>query len=168
MPEPEAMGHGVNQRSLVAMTPAEVDAFLAENHTMSMATLNADGSIHLVAMWYGFVEGAVAIESKAKAQKIVNLRRNPAVTVMAEAGETYDQLRGVQISGRAEIITDPARMFELGVSMFERYTAPYTPQKREAVERMLHKRVVVKVDPVRVRSWDHRKLGLPPMPRRQD
>jgi PPOX class probable F420-dependent enzyme len=161
------MGHGVKQRSLVAMTPSEVDAFLAQDHSMSMSTLNADGSIHVVAMWYGFLEGAVAIESKAKAQKIVNLRRNPSVTVMAEAGSTYDQLRGVQISGLAEIVGEPARMFELGVSMFERYTAPYTPDKREAVQRMLNKRVVVKVIPTRIRSWDHRKLGLPPMPRRQ-
>jgi PPOX class probable F420-dependent enzyme len=165
--QPEAMGHGIKQRSLVAMTREEVDAFLEEDHSMSMSTLNSDGSIHVVAMWYGFLEGAVAIESKAKAQKVVNLRRNPTVTVMAEAGRTYDQLRGVQISGRAEIVDDPKRMFELGVSMFERYTAPYTTDKRDAVARMLDKRVVVKVIPMRIRSWDHRKLGLPPMPRRQ-
>jgi hypothetical protein len=25
---------------------------------------------------------------------------------------------------------------------------------------MMHKRVIVRVDPVRVRSWDHRKLGM--------
>jgi hypothetical protein len=29
---------------------------------------------------------------------------------------------------------------------------------------MMNKRIVVRVDPVRVRSWDHRKLGLPPIP----
>ena len=29
---------------------------------------------------------------------------------------------------------------------------------------LLNKRVIVRIDPVRVRSWDHRKLGGPAMP----
>jgi hypothetical protein len=32
------------------------------------------------------------------------------------------------------------------------------------VEQMLHKRVAIRVVPDRVRSWDHRKLGLPGLP----
>jgi hypothetical protein len=52
-------------------------------------------------------------------------------------------------------------MWELGVSVMERYYMPYTEDLRPAVEAMLNKRVVIKVDPVKVVSWDHRKLGLP-------
>src|SRR6187399_2348414 len=132
------MGHGVKQRSLVAMTPAEVDAFLAEDHSMSMATLNADGSIHSVAMWYGFLEGAVAIESKAKAQKVVNLRRNPTMTMLVEDGETYEELRGVSLVGKAEIVEEPDRVWDLGVSVFSRYNAPYTEEMKPFVEIMLN------------------------------
>ena len=44
--------------------------------------------------------------------------------------------------------------------MFERYNGPYSDEMRPAVEMMMHKRVIVRVDPVRVRSWDHRKLGM--------
>jgi hypothetical protein len=32
------------------------------------------------------------------------------------------------------------------------------------VEVMLNKRVAVRVDPERVRSWDHHKLGMDPTP----
>jgi PPOX class probable F420-dependent enzyme len=127
---------------------------------MSLASLNADGTIHMVAMWYGFLEGAIAFETKAKSQKVQNLRRNPTITCMVEDGDTYNELRGVQIAGNAEIVDDPERMFALGVSMFERHVGPYTDAMQSAVEAMLHKRVVIKVDPVRVASWDHRKLGL--------
>jgi hypothetical protein len=67
----------------------------------------------------------------------------------------------VQLVGKAEIIDDPARMFPLGVSVFERYYGGYTEAMRPAVEAMLNKRVVVKVHVDRVASWDHRKLGLP-------
>ncbi len=158
-----AMGHGVNQRAQIKMTPEEVEAFLNERHSMTMSTISGDGSIHSVAMWYGFLEGAIAFETKAKAQKVVNLRRNPALTCLVEAGETYDQLRGVTLIGTGEVIDDPARMWELGVSVFERYNGPYSEEMKPFVEAMLNKRVVVKLHVDKTVTWDHRKLGLPSM-----
>jgi PPOX class probable F420-dependent enzyme len=158
-----AMGHGVNQRALIKMTPDEVDEFLRGRHSMTMSTISRDGTIHSVAMWYGFLEGAVAFETKAKSQKVKNLRRDPRLTCLVETGETYDQLRGVTLVGTGEIVDDPDRLWELGVSVFERYNAPYTEEMRPFVEAMLHKRVVVKLHADRTISWDHRKLGLPPM-----
>ena len=150
---------GEKQRSKVVMSPEEVDEFLQGRRSMTMSTINADGSIHSVAMWYGFLEGAVAIESKAKAQKVVNLRRNPNLTMLVEDGETYEELRGVTLIGKGEIVEDPDRIWELGVSVFSRYNAPYTEEMRPFVEIMLRKRVVVKLHVDRVISWDHRKLS---------
>ena len=150
---------GVKQRSKVVMTDAEVDEFLEGRHSMTMSTISGDGSIHSVAMWYGFLEGAVAIESKAKAQKVVNLRRNPTMTMLVEDGETYEELRGVSLMGKGEIVEEPDRIWELGVSVFSRYNAPYTEEMKPFVELMLNKRVVVKMNVERIISWDHRKLG---------
>jgi PPOX class probable F420-dependent enzyme len=158
-----AMGHGVNQRDLIKMTPAEVEAFLLERRSMTMSTISSDGSIHSVAMWYGFLEGAVAFETKGKAQKVQNLRRDPRLTCLVEAGDSYDELRGVSLVGTGEIIDDPDRMWELGVSVFERYNAPYTDEMKPFVETMLRKRVVVKLHVDKTVTWDHRKLGLPTM-----
>ncbi len=158
-----AMGHGVNQRDLIKMTPDEVEEFLRGRHSMTMSTISRDGSIHSVAMWYGFLEGAIAFETKAKAQKVQNLRRDPRLTCLVEDGETYDQLRGVSLVGTGEIVDDPARMWELGISVFERYNAPYTDEMKPFVEAMLHKRVVVKLHVDKTVTWDHRKLGLPAM-----
>jgi PPOX class probable F420-dependent enzyme len=155
------MGHGVKQRDVIKMTDAEVDAFLRERRPMTMCSINHDGSIHAVAMWYGFLDGAVAVETKAKAQKAQNLQRDPRLTCMFEDGDYYEELRGVELVGRAEVIDDPERMFELGVSVFERYYNPYTEELRPFVETMLHKRVVIKLHVDRVVSWDHRKLGMP-------
>jgi len=157
----EYMGHGVKQRAQIAMTADEVDAFLRGRHSMTMCTLNPDGNIHAVGMWYGFLEGVMAVESKAKAQKVRNVRRDPKITCMIETGEYYEELQGVSVIGTAEVVEDPDRMFALGVSVLERYYMPYTEAMRPAVEAMLNKRVVIKVNPTRVISWDHRKLGLP-------
>jgi PPOX class probable F420-dependent enzyme len=157
----EYMGHGVKQRAQIAMSQDEIDVFLGGRHSMTMCTMNPDGNIHAVGMWYGFLEGAIAVESKAKAQKVVNVRRDPRITCMIEKGDYYEELQGVSVIGTAEVVDDVERMWELGVSVLERYYMPYTDDMRPAVEAMLNKRVVIKVNPTRVISWDHRKLGLP-------
>lgn len=156
------MGHGVKQRDLIKMSPDEVDAFLNEKHTATMCTLYPDGAIHAVGMWYGFIEGCIAMESKAKAQKVLNLRRDPRITVLIEEGIAYEELRGVSIVGEAEIIEDGDRLWDVGVSVFSRYNAPYTEEMKPFVEALIHKRVAIKVIPKRTVTWDHRKLSLPP------
>ncbi|MGX1773168.1 pyridoxamine 5'-phosphate oxidase family protein [Nocardia brasiliensis] len=155
---------GVNQRAQIVMSETEITEFLQRSRIATLATLGKDGRPHLTAMWYALLDGEIWFETKTKSQKAVNLRRDPRITCMVEAGQTYDQLRGVAIEGRAEIIDDPDRLFAVGVSVWERYTAPYSEEVRPMVEAMLHKRSAIRVVPERVRSWDHRKLGLPPIP----
>ena len=162
-------GQGVKQRDVIKMSQEEIDEFLQGWHTMNCATMNHDGTIHLIAMWYGFLEGCPALETKAKSQKVKNIRRNPQITCLVEEGDSYDQLRGVELVGHAEIIEDPERIFELGISVVERTTGqPYTEAMRPAVEAMINKRVVVKIHPEKYVTWDHRKLGLPAMPQPTD
>jgi PPOX class probable F420-dependent enzyme len=141
------------------MTDDEIDEFLLGRRTMSLATYNHDGTIHVVAMWYGFLEGCVAVETKAKSQKAQNLRRDPRITCMVEDGDRYEELRGVELVGKGEIVEEPERIWALGVSVFERYQGPYTEEMKPFVEAMLRKRVVVKLLVDRVVSWDHRKLA---------
>jgi PPOX class probable F420-dependent enzyme len=150
---------GTKQRDVIRMTPQEVDEFLLGRHTMSLATINHDATVHLVAMWYGFLEGCVAIETKTKSQKVRNLRRDPRMTCMVEEGDRYEELRGAELVGTAEIVEEPERMWEMGVNLFERYQGTYTEEMRPYVEAMLNKRVVVKLHTDRIVSWDHRKLG---------
>ena len=128
-----------------------------------MATVLPDGRPHLVAMWYAVVDGEVWFETKAKSQKAVNLRRDPTITVMIEDGQSYDTLRGVSIEGTGVVVDDPDALWKVGVNVFERYTGPYSEDMKPFVEVMLNKRVAVRVDVDRVRSWDHRKLGMPAM-----
>lgn len=155
---------GVNQRAQIVMSDTEITEFLRRSRIATLATIGPKGTPHLTAMWYALIDGEIWFETKAKSQKAVNLRRDPRVTCMIEAGDTYDQLRGVSIEGRAEIVDDAEKLFAVGVSVWERYTGPYSEELRPMVEAMLHKRVAVRVVPERTRSWDHRKLGLPAMP----
>jgi len=155
---------GVNQRGKITMSDDEIATFLEQSRVVTMATKGPDGQPHLIAMWYALLDGEIWIETKAKSQKVANLKRDDRVTCMVEAGNTYDQLRGVSIEGTAEIIDDYDTLFRVMVSVWERYTGPYSEDVRPMVEAVMNKRVAVRVRPHRIRSWDHRKLGYPEMP----
>jgi PPOX class probable F420-dependent enzyme len=155
---------GANQRAQVVMSEAEIADFVARSRTGTLATIGPDGQPHLTAMWYGVVDGEIWLETKAKSQKAVNLGRDRRVSFLIEDGQTYDTLRGVSFEGVAEVVDDPDALFLVGVSVFERYTGPYTDDMKPAVDQIMNKRVGVRVVTRRTRSWDHRKLGLPHMP----
>ena len=155
---------GTNERSKIVMTDDEVTAFIDQSRACTMATIGPSGQPHLVAMWYAVVDGQIWFETKAKSQKVQNLRRDDRITVSIEDGLTYDTLRGVALEGRATIVDDADALWKVGVSVWERYTGPYTDEMKPFVEVMLTKRVAVRVDIERTRSWDHRKLGMDPMP----
>lgn len=155
---------GTNERSKITMTEDEVTEYIERSRTCTMATIGPSGQPHLVAMWYAVVDGHIWFETKAKSQKVANLRRDDRITVSIEDGLTYDTLRGVAVEGRATVVEDPDALWAVGVSVWERYNGPYSEEVKPFVELMLNKRVAVRVDVDRVRSWDHRKLGMDPTP----
>lgn len=155
---------GTNQRAQITMSDAEIATFVERSRTATLATIGPAGTPHLVAMWYGLIDGQIWFETKAKSQKAQNLLRDNRVTCMVEDGHTYDTLRGVSFEGRAVVVDDAEALWRVGVSVWDRYTGPYTDEMKPFVELMLHKRVAVRLDVERVRSWDHRKLGMDSMP----
>jgi nitroimidazol reductase NimA-like FMN-containing flavoprotein (pyridoxamine 5'-phosphate oxidase superfamily) len=119
------------------------------------------GRSHLVAMWYGFDGERPAFETFARSQKVLNLRRNPNLTVLVEDGDTYETLRGVQIVGRAELIEegDP-RVIDIAESVVTRYIDTSSPEEARAVaEAMANKRAGVIIHADKIVTWDHTKLG---------
>jgi general stress protein 26 len=94
--------------------------------------------------------------SYGKAQKVVNVRRNPKVALMVEAGDTYAELRGVMIRGHCEILEDLDSVKAAFASRVEAQSNP-SPVQPGAVA-SAPKRVVLKIVPRKVISWDHRKL----------
>ena len=156
-----------NTRPKIAMTDDEVQGFLQRSRTGTLASIGPDGTPHLVAMWYGIIDGKLYFETKAKSQKAKNLMRDSRIVFMAEAGDTYDQLRGVSVEGTAVIIDDTTsdEYWAAARDVYERYTGPYTEEQRPILDYMMNKRVVVRIEPTRTRSWDHRKMGMGTMPR---
>lgn len=148
----------MSQRERIRMTHAEVRKFLAEHRKAQVATIGRDGTPHLTTLFYGLIEGQIAFWTYRRSQKAVNLHRDPRLTVLVEDGRDYDELRGVMIHGLARIVdgTDEVRSLALELTGQGR---PLDDATRAVIDAQAPKRVVVVVQPQRVVSWDHGKLG---------
>jgi len=149
-----------SRREQIVMTPEEVDAFLGVPRTLNVATIGPTGHPHLVAMWYGFLDGHVAFWTFAKSQKILNLRRSPLVSALAEEGATYATLKGVELVGTGRIVEDREQILAIGLSVAERHNGPAaaSAEARPFLEAQAAKRLGVVIDVDKVVSWDHTKL----------
>src|SRR5437764_9120560 len=149
----------MNRRDQIRMNDEEIRAFLEEQRILQIATIDHDGWPHLVAMWYVLINDQIVFWTYAKSQKAVNLRRDARLTCLVETGERYDELRGVQIKGRAIINDDCETVQHIGEIIWKRYTDSSNEATRQMVATQAAKRVVVFVKSVEITSWDHRKLG---------
>ncbi|NUP00952.1 MAG: pyridoxamine 5'-phosphate oxidase [Nonomuraea sp.] len=150
----------MNQRARIAMSDDEVTAFLEGSRKVQLATINPDGTPHLVTMFYGLDEGRIAFWTYGKAQKARNLARDPRVSCLVEAGDDYDDLRGVLLYGVAEQVDDRDRVMDIGMLIARRMT-PGVPDDLLSpyVEQTGRKRIAYVVERAKVVSWDHRRLS---------
>src|SRR6202158_6200226 len=110
----------MSRRDQIRMSDEEIRSFLQEQRTLQVATIDHDGWPHLIAMWYVLIDDRIVFWTYARSQKTVNLRRDDRLTCLVETGVSYDQLRGVQIKGRAIINDDRETVQRIGEAIFER------------------------------------------------
>jgi PPOX class probable F420-dependent enzyme len=156
------------QRDRVRMTDAEVADMLAANRKVQLATISPDGYPHLVTMYYTLVDGKIAFWTYRTSQKALNLARDPRISCLVETGHAYFDLRGVQIQGTVETITDPAAVYQIGLRIGNVMGSALAGHASAAgttddavsdyVANAARKRFGYIVEPVRVISWDHSKL----------
>lgn len=148
------------RRDLVAMTEKEMWDFIATQKSIQVCTLNKDGTPHLTVMWFAIKDKTIILETFSKSQKIMNLRRNPNMAVLLEDGAEYNELRGVSINCKAELLDDYTQVHALHVDVVVRNQPGVTAEQAEEFTReMSKKKTVIVVRPEKVMSWDHRKLG---------
>jgi PPOX class probable F420-dependent enzyme len=151
----------MQRRKTIALTLEEQRAYLEASHTTILTSLDRRGYPHSVAMWYVVApDGSVVMTTFAKSQKALNLSRDPRCALLVESGRTYDELKGLLIRGRATLEHDEERVLDVLEGVHRKYGTPDPGGSlREAMRAQARKRVVIRVRPERVSSWDHRKLG---------
>ena len=156
------------------MSDSEVVSFLEHERTVTCATIGARGWPHLMPLWYVLREppqGAPAPRlwswTYAASQKVRNVEREPRATLQVEAGESYEELRGVMLESEVVVHRDTETVAALGQEIFRRYASPRgqppAPRLAPEVEAMVRaqaaKRVALEFVERRRATWDHRKLG---------
>jgi general stress protein 26 len=144
------------------MSAAEVEAMLAGQHKVQLATNGPDGFPHLVTMYYVLMDGLITFWTYRTSQKALNLDRDGRISCLVESGEQYFDLKGVLVHGTVRRIEEPAAVAEIGRRITATFSDPATAGDPAAltqyVEHAARKRFGYAVEPVRVISWDHAKL----------
>ena len=163
----------MSRREQIRMSAAEAAAFLADERTVTCATRGPRGWPHLMPLWYVLREADTEPGPRlwawtyASSQKVRNLERDARATVQVEAGESYEELRGVMLECEVRLDREPDVVRELGLEIFRRYAVPrgepevaeLHPEVAAMIERQASKRVALEFVELRRASWDHRKLG---------
>jgi len=152
-----------SSRRAIALSDAEVADFVAAGRRLVLATIGPDGAPDPVPMWYVVDNaGAVLMRTYRKSQKVVNLRRDPRVAALVEAGERYAELRGVQLSGSIELVEDDDLVADVMVALLQKYEGladEHVVAARAAALQRAPKQVAMRLHVDSVASWDHRKLS---------
>ncbi len=174
----------MSRREQIKMSEAEVASFLVEERTVTCATMGPRGWPHLMPLWFvlrapGRAEAAARPAAAAgqspriwawtyaASQKVRNLERDPRATLQVEAGEQYQELRGVMFECDVVVHRDIETVGALGQEIFRRYASARGEPPVEAlpeevgamVDKQASKRVGLEFVERRRTSWDHRKLA---------
>ena len=149
-----------NRRELIQMTDDEMAVFIEEQKSLQVACVGSDGWPHLTTLWFAVVDQKIVFETYTRSQKILNLQRNPNITVLLEDGILYEKLRGVMIKGKASLESEPENVEKYAKAVMLRNQPELGEEILSvAAKQMSLKRTAVIVEPQQIISWDHTKLA---------
>lgn len=147
-----------NRRAEIELAAAEQAAMLDAARTAILVTIGPDGVPDPTAMWFVVDNGQIVMRTYAKSQKVRNIERDPRVSVLIEDGETYDTLRGLQLTGRIALSRDSDEVLDVVEGLAHKYQG-VDGLDREALRDYASKQMVLRLEVERRVSWDHSKLG---------
>lgn len=148
-----------NVRSKIALTDAELDAYVAGEPTLIMGTINHDGWPHLVPMWFSLIDGLIHMHTYKSSQKVRNIERDARGSVLIEDGVEYSRLRGVFYRGRFDIVDDQELCYRIGLENARKYMGVTDEsQAEEFVRATVRKRIALIFHPEKTSSWYHAKM----------
>jgi hypothetical protein len=128
----------------IAMTPAEVDDFLATERTCRVATVDDEGRPHVVPLWF-----------------VWHRQANPRAAVVVDAGTAYGELCGVEIEGATDVVGEVPRTGEPQPDL-DAVEAAFAQRYHPELDGTLHhdgRHAWLRVVPDKISSWDFRKMG---------
>ncbi len=148
-----------NQRSSIALSDEEVLDYIVGSKTLIMGTINHDGWPHLVPMWFSMIDGLAHMHTYKTSQKVKNIERDDRGSALIEDGTQYNQLRGVFMRGRYQVVDDQELCYRIGVANSAKYMGAEEDVVADMVRAQVRKRFALIFQPEKISSWDHRRIG---------
>ena len=142
---------------MASLSDSLVRLLLTDRHIASLATQNADSSIHMVAVWYWFNGTHVYVATSSRSRKARNLQSNPTVSLMIDARDPAASY-GITLAGSAQILTgDISRKSNMEIHR------KYLSEDARADARVgpvfaAWDDVTIQVAPVSIIAWDMRQV----------
>ena len=138
------------------LTNDELEAFLHSAPIAHLGSLNPDGTIHLAALWFKYVDGEIVFGTQDKTSKVRNIKHNPQVTVLIDS--EAPPFRGVLVYGQAKL--DYEDVVAKRIAIFEKYMPRENAQQMTMQLAGDFTPIIIRVKPQRVSSYDYAKDGM--------
>jgi hypothetical protein len=151
-----------SRREQIKLTAEEALAFIAEETVANVATIGPNSRPHLAPVFYVPRQNGLATWTYGTSQKVRNLERRPEATVLIEAGESYQELRGLSMECDVTILRDLEEVVAIGTGIARKHGDGMGAAEADLdafVRAQAAKRVGLVFTPTKTVSWDHRKLG---------
>jgi general stress protein 26 len=142
---------------MVQISDASVQQMLSGRYIASLATENADGSLHMVAVWYYSDGENIYVATAGSSRKAQNARRSSKASLMIDSRDPAAQ-RGICIAGTAQLLTG-AVSSEWNAKVHQKYlsTAALTDPRVGPVFAQWDD-VAIQIVPSSVIAWDMREI----------
>jgi PPOX class probable F420-dependent enzyme len=95
-------------RGDAVLADALVSELLGERLIAVLATLEPDGALHAVPIWFALDGDAIVFATGSRSRKVRNVQRDPRATLVVHDSRSGFEVCGVSIQGRVAVVRLPA------------------------------------------------------------
>jgi hypothetical protein len=122
----------------------------------AVATTSADGSPHVVPLWFVWQEDAIFVSTRQDGRTWANVARDPRVAITIDLGRAWVEVAGVEILGLAEPLSAESAAMRKPISAWhEKYRPLLAGEGFARFAEEVRGLGFLRVVPDAVRAWDH-------------
>lgn len=123
---------------------------------VSVATLDEDGSPHVVPSWFVWPEDAIYVATRREGRTWRNVVRDPRVALTIDVGRSWVEIAGIEVRGTARALAAEHADMRAPISAWhEKYRPLLAGEGFARFSEEVRSLGFLRVEPERVAFWDH-------------
>jgi PPOX class probable F420-dependent enzyme len=148
---------------MIRLTTEEAWAELANAPTGILTTLRRDGSPITLPVWFVVVDRTIGLSTPSGTKKVARVRHDPRASFLVESGRKWSELRAVHLTGRVEIVEDPAVIARIEDGIAVKYAGAQTSSAampEAARARYAHQAFLRLIPDEKILTWDNARMPV--------